>query len=357
MCSINQMNLSDEIKWDSRIFLGSFLSIILQLFFSSNSAPVSISICVSFSVFPRIIQKVSVMTILKWWLVFPIFLISVSTSSPVLIKFLRQSIQNSLRNIVGPRRFSSNVIEVDKLAEKSVIEDEYSMHSIQDLKSRLLHISALTNRGEFIQEKQQAVALSLIEAIERRNIIPSPASSKEVQGSWNLVYSNTYLFRSSPFFMAARAVCKDGIEAERFNFFCKLHREALGFTSIGNVKQIVSDDGLRSEFETRVAALPGLPLTIRGTIVSTADIISKSTNEWTLFLDKVRIMEGTSNIPVLRTFLNQFEGLNSRRLGSLLESTITSYSNPKPIFRTNFVDESMRISRDQDDNVFVYTRA
>ena len=196
------------------------------------------------------------------------------TCSAFLFALLKKSIKQSIRNIynIGPRSFSSTaesdelIIEVDKIAEKTIIEDEYSMYSIQDLKSRVLQIAALTNRGENSLEKQQALALSLIEAIERRNTVTDPACSKDVLGVWDLVYSNTYLFRSSPFFMAARAICNEGSEAETFNRFCKMHREALAFTSIGAVKQIVSETTLRSEFETNVAALPGLPVVIRGTI-------------------------------------------------------------------------------------------
>eukprot|EP01036_Dinobryon_divergens_P023226 gene23226-31552_t len=285
--------------------------------------------------------------------------------SALFLAHLRKTIKQSIRNIIiGPRSFSStvdDVIEVDKIAEKTVIEDEYSMYSVQDLKSRLLQIAALTNRGENIQEKQQALALSLVEAIERRNTIINPATSSEILGVWNLAYSNTYLFRSSPFFMAARAICQEGAEADTFNRFCRMHREALAFTSIGAVKQIVSESSLRSEFETNVAALPGLPIVIRGTIVSTADIESRHGGAWTLFMDRVRIKEGSSNVPVLGGLLNSFAGLDSRRLSTLLQSLPLSLSShrslsPRPVFRTNFVDDGMRISRDQDDNVFVYTR-
>ena len=41
------------------------------------------------------------------------------------------------------------------------------------------------------------------------------ASYDDLLGTWELVFSDTQLFRSSPFFMAGRAVCKDGQEAEQ----------------------------------------------------------------------------------------------------------------------------------------------
>ena len=69
-------------------------------------------------------------------------------------------------------------------------------------------------------------------------------------------------------------------------------------------------------------------------------------------MDKVAIKG--SNIPLLRQILDQGVALKSRDLGSFLESTIDSYENPKPIFETTYLDENFRVSRDQDNNIFVY---
>ena len=102
--------------------------------------------------------------------------------------------------------------------------------------------------------------------------------------------------------------------------------------------------------------MPGLPLIVTGTIVSAADIIGMETDSWSLLLDRVRIKEDSSNIPFLKTWLDTFKGINSRALGNYLESNIENYSNPNPLFRTYFIDDTMRISRDQDDNIFIYVR-
>lgn len=63
-----------------------------------------------------------------------------------------------------------------------------------------------------------------------------------------------------------------------------------------------------------------------------------------------------SNVPGLRQLLDGGLRLESRQLGNALESTLPNYSNPRPRFRTTFVDGSMRISRDQDGKLFVYTK-
>ena len=42
-----------------------------------------------------------------------------------------------------------------------------------------------------------------------------------------------------------------------------MNREALAFTSIGHVRQRITDDSLVSEFETTAAVVPGLPITVK----------------------------------------------------------------------------------------------
>lgn len=279
--------------------------------------------------------------------VFLLVLATVALLAPTALSFVQTSKQRSAAT--QTRLFSSNqgFIDVEVFNPTETLE----------LKSELLALSAATGRGENANDAYKSKILSLVEALEQKSEIKDPSKSELVYGTWELVYASTYLFRSSPFFMAARAVCKEGAEADKFNWFCKQHREALAFTSIGSVKQIVTRETLTSEFETRVAVIPGLPLIVTGTIVSVADIAESDATSWTLFLDSVRIKRGTSNIPGLNLFLDDFDGLPSRSLGALLEDNVAGYSNPMPVFRSYYLDADMRISRDQDDNVFVYTKA
>ena len=61
-----------------------------------------------------------------------------------------------------------------------------------------------------------------------------------------------------------------------------------------------------------------------------------------------------SNIPVLRRLLDEGLKLQSRDLGNFLEENLAEYDNPRPIFRTTYLSETLRVSRDQDGKVFVY---
>lgn len=114
------------------------------------------------------------------------------------------------------------------------------------LKVALLALAARTNRGEIASTSEKDRARELVRQLESYNPTPEPAMNELSLGRWELVFASTQLFRSSPFFMAARAVCKEGNEAASFNQFCDLHREALAFTQIGKVMQIVTENTLSS---------------------------------------------------------------------------------------------------------------
>ncbi len=265
----------------------------------------------------------------------------------------------------------SDVEEVDAEVEDSSAteetqDDEIDFNSGETLAS-LLRIAASTGRGEFANNDQKDKASELISMMEKNNPTPEPAKSPMINGRWELVYSSTQLFRSSPFFMAGRAVCSTKEQADQYDWFCDMHRGALAISNIGTVRQIISETTMVSEFEVKVGSVPflndftpfsysgGLPLTIDGSIVSQADISpTEDGNAWELFMDTVQIKG--SNIPGLRTILDNGLQLGSRDLGSFLESNLDGYTNPRPIFETTYLTDSLRISRDQDGKVFVYAK-
>jgi hypothetical protein len=233
--------------------------------------------------------------------------------------------------------------------------------------SFLQSLGAITGRGEFATKVQKQAASKTIRALEAANPTERPITSDHIYGRWELLYCSTQLFRSSPFFMAGRAVCKTDIDRDRYNWFCDMHRQALAISSIQAVRQIITKSGrIVSEFEVSAGAVPfigakkgysgGLPLSIEGALVSSADWVPvENSTAMELFMDTVEVKG--SNLPILRLLLDQDSSkLYSRRLANKLERVIPSYKTPKPIFRTTYLDKSLRISRDQDDNVFVYIK-
>ena len=273
----------------------------------------------------------------------------------------------------------------DKEAEEQPVEmsmeeesssSTSSTSSIDDNWSFLQSLGAITGRGEFATKQQRASALKVASQLESRNPTPDGATltSPLLQGKWELMYCSTELFRSSPFFMAGRAVCQTEDERNQYDFFCSMHRKALAISNIQSVRQVISADRLVSEFEVKAGAVPflsdltpfsysgGWPVTIDGSLVSSADwkipssdnSTTSSSNAMELYMDTVQVKG--SNIPGLRQALDNGLQLESRKLADLLEQNIANYSTPRPLFRVTYLDDKYRISRDQDDNLFVYVK-
>ncbi|KAL7441908.1 hypothetical protein ACHAXH_008291 [Discostella pseudostelligera] len=250
------------------------------------------------------------------------------------------------------------------------------------IQNSILRIAASTDRGQNANASQKERVSNLIASLESnapkhdaKEGITSSTIPSYLVGTWELLYSNTQLFRSSPFFLAGRSTCKTPEQAAQYNWFCNMHRAALAISTIGGVRQVITKDGrLVNEFEVRAGAIPflsdflpslrysgGLPFTIDGAIVSSADIMPKNTSsssstmEWELYMDTVEIKG--SNIPILRNLLDSENvALKSRDLSQLLEDNVDSYQAPKPVLRTTYVDSDMRIVRDEDDNIFLYAK-
>lgn len=240
--------------------------------------------------------------------------------------------------------------------------------STATVKSSLIKLGLKTCRGERATMNEKEQLKVLVNQLKEGADVEA-MREMSCEGTWDLVMSNTQLFRSSPFFMAARAVVSDGDEADRFNWFCDQHRAALDFSQIGRVRQVVTEDKLRSEFEvvagfTLLAA--GLPATVTGKIVSTADILRSKTSERALAPDEVdawdvamrSVQVEDSNIPFLKPALDSWLQLPIEPITQALENTPVDVKTwrPTPTFRTLYLDEELRVSVDQDENVFVYSR-
>lgn len=232
----------------------------------------------------------------------------------------------------------------------------------------LQSIGAITGRGEFAKPSQKSAASKVVALVEAANPTTVPCTSPDLLGTWELVYTDAFLFQSSPFFQAGRAVCTTPEQAQQYQWFCEMHRKALAISTIRSVRQIISDSKLVSEFEVSAGAVPflndftpfsysgGLPVSIDGAIVSTADWSpSAGSGESIEFLMDTVEIKG-SNLPVLRSMLDQGLKLQSRQLGSFLENNVSGYTNPRPVWRTTYLDDKFRVGRDVDDHIFVYVK-
>ena len=230
-------------------------------------------------------------------------------------------------------------LEVDKNEEDVVLRDA--------LKRELLLLSSVTNRGEYASQDEQNMLIDLVSQLEAMNPTEDPAHNS--QGEWDLCLSSTQFFRSSPFFQTLRTIAGEDNKQLALNFF-DIHDRATTSGRVGRVRQTISSDELISEVDLEVGIMPGFPIRIKGTVVTTASFqpVSSDTFETTIGTTTVT----GSNIPIINQFLDnvRLELPVSDAIGLLGQVPV----NVNKIF---YLDEGMRITRDQDDNFFVYTRA
>ena len=106
-----------------------------------------------------------------------------------------------------------------------------------------------------------------------------------------------------------------------------------------------------SEYDLSVGLLPGLPVRVKGTVVTSSDLTAIAPETWEMKVRGTKV--NGSNVP----FLDQYLDDNAVEIpvGDVYQSL--SGSIPTAVLKTYYVDEGMRITRDSDDNIFVFTRA
>lgn len=295
------------------------------------------------------------------------------------------------------RRINSNIDDT-LLNENNDDEDAVGIRDA--LKRELLLLSSITNRGEYTTLDEQNIIIDIIIQLEALNPTYRPANTfllgnpnestiSTSSSVWDLCLSSTQFFRSSPFFQSIRTVFQDISNSKAMidNAF-DIHDRATTASRIGRVRQTISIDNtnynnpniiLLSEVDLEVGILPGIPFRLKGTVATTAKIVTiDEINDNVYELQIISTTIKNSNIPFVNDILfnNQFEipvgeiYENIYKVLGFLRTTTTnnndddntSSSNnsdgpPRVINKTLYLDESMRITRDQDDNFFVFTRA
>ena len=220
---------------------------------------------------------------------------------------------------------------------------------VQSLKTTLLRIAARTNRGEIASDSQVESALDIVTQLESMNPTYSgelEGSKTSIEGTWDLVFTDAQLFESSPVFMTIRELY--GKNTEKVDQLFQLHRAATNTGEIGSVQQVITTTELISKVSVRNGLIPGAPFSLRGEIVSTADLTIIDRYSMKLSMRETSVKN--SNIP----FVGSMLAVASLPVGQLLK-TVTG-NLPECTLSTFYLDGDMRITRNKDDNVFVYLR-
>mmetsp|Transcript_23861 Transcript_23861/g.66131 ORF Transcript_23861/g.66131 Transcript_23861/m.66131 type:complete len:305 (+) Transcript_23861:148-1062(+) len=234
-----------------------------------------------------------------------------------------------------------------EIKQVAVDEKEEDITIRDALKQELLLLASVTDRGAYCSKEEKDIVIDLVAQLEALNPTKDPASNCE--GEWDLGYSSTQLFRSSPFFQAIRvAVGEDNKEMAENGF--ALHAQATSGSRVGRVRQIITGERLVSEVDLEVGMAPGIPFSIQGTVVSSASLNVVSDKRWELRMENTKVKG--SNIP----FFNQFlENLQMEVPVGDFYNTVQGTSPVIPL-TTFYVDDTLRITRDVDENFFVFVR-
>ena len=141
-----------------------------------------------------------------------------------------------------------------------------------ELKQALISLGAVTLRGQYASTAESARAA---EYVSRLEAYASDASSpRALEGAWDLVYCDVEPFRASPFWWTLASALED-FRPGAASRVLPAHRLATRVGEVGRVRQLISLDSactgtLTSEVDLRAGFLPGLPLGVRGTVVTTA---------------------------------------------------------------------------------------
>jgi hypothetical protein len=131
----------------------------------------------------------------------------------------------------------------------------------------------------------------------------------------------------------------------------ELHDSATTTGRIGRVRQTITADQLISQVDLQVGLLPGIPVRVEGTVVTSATlrVVSPETYETQV---QTTLVKG-SNIPLFNQFLDDLKF--ELPVGDFYKTIQGKV--PVVSFQTFYVDDALRITRDVDDNFFVFTRA
>jgi len=264
---------------------------------------------------------------------------------PSLYTRIRTSVKSTIED-VGPSDYDPDT-SLDPFIKSLSIDINSEDEEIRDeLKRELLLLASVSDRGLFLSSEEKDIVIDIITQLEALN--PTRATAMECYGEWDLVLTSTQAFRSSPFFQSIRSVLNDKSTAD--NAF-SLHEAATSIGKVGRVKQLISEDGFfTSEVELEAGLMPGMPFSAKGTVITKAKFEIVGEDQWDLFIQTTQVKN--SNVPFLDQLLDDFPvELPVGDLYNMARGSVPGFS-----FKTSYVDDTLRITRDVDDNFYVFSR-
>ena len=126
-----------------------------------------------------------------------------------------QQLRLSMPDDPAPSDYDSDDLGTEKRVSVDTDEDDAIIRD--ELKRELILLASVTNRGACASTEENNLVVDLVTQLEALNPTADPALNS--QGDWELCYSSTQSFRSSPFFLAIRAFLGDDNKAVAENAF------------------------------------------------------------------------------------------------------------------------------------------
>ena len=249
-----------------------------------------------------------------------------------------------------------------------------------DLKAALVRLGASSGRGQFFSTAECAKACEYVAQLEAVGL---PALPSDLTGTWDLVLTDVEPFRASPFWWALGSAL-DAFKPGAAKRIFPAHRLATSVGEVGRVRQtidLVSVDPsvaatglLTSEVGVKAGVLPGLPLAFTGDVVTTAEVQLLGDETGAVGTLSAKLLDTVVRRSTLLYGYVASGGTMSRgelSLGRLFDDRALPVGNmlrsvrgggdadvaKRPLLRTSYLDEELRISRTPDEHFFVFVRA
>lgn len=217
----------------------------------------------------------------------------------------------------------------------------------RELRLQLLAAAAATCRGQCGTAVAKEGALQLVQALEALNPTPSPASEIGLlEGDWRLLFASEDVTRSSPFFWAWRSMLKgvpDPSPITRLAFGTEELAESIfavtdgiPLKSIGEATQRIYNGRLVNRVAVEIFG-------VGQTMMTTSCRFQPEK----VGSDVVLVVETTQAVGSTLPFADDFIFPSESMLGE----------NACVRFVVTYLDEELRIVRNEDGQVFVYARS
>lgn len=251
---------------------------------------------------------------------------------------------------------NGNKRRVRTRATEVVEEDAKISASVQDVKRELLAAAAASGRGEAASSIQKDEIRNLSSKLIAMNPTESPVTSACINGTWELLYSSSFAFRSSPFFWAVGKLL--GPQAD---FFYDAHDHQTGMFGGGCGRCVQKIDLTTGTFTSDciVKASVGIPLLGFAPLISGFGSVITKGEARAVAPDTIAVPLGSLSTTVSQDDASVLPALNFLNgttvpVGDVM-SRISDASSEVSM-RTMYLDDELRISELEDATLLIYRR-